>query len=55
MHLVGYLYEDYHDARSLEHKVCLYTLHFRNEEFLGYPRALLSYLEALFLRLHEIK
>jgi hypothetical protein len=23
MHLVGYLYEDYHDARSLEHKVAL--------------------------------
>jgi hypothetical protein len=22
MHLVGYLYEDYHDARSLEHKEC---------------------------------
>jgi hypothetical protein len=21
MHLVGYLYEDYHEARSLEHKV----------------------------------
>ena len=21
MHLDGYLYEDYHDARSLEHKV----------------------------------
>jgi hypothetical protein len=21
MHLVGYLHEDYHDARSLEHKV----------------------------------
>jgi hypothetical protein len=21
MHLVGYLYEAYHDARSLEHKV----------------------------------
>jgi hypothetical protein len=21
MYLVGYLYEDYHDARSLEHKV----------------------------------
>jgi hypothetical protein len=21
MHLVGYLYEDYHDAQSLEHKV----------------------------------
>jgi hypothetical protein len=21
MHLVGYLYEDYHDARSVEHKV----------------------------------
>ena len=21
MHPVGYLYEDYHDARSLEHKV----------------------------------
>jgi hypothetical protein len=20
MHLIGYLYEDYHDARSLEHK-----------------------------------
>jgi hypothetical protein len=23
MQLVGYLYEDYHDARSLEHKVKL--------------------------------
>ena len=23
MHLVGYLYEAYHDARSLEHKLCL--------------------------------
>jgi hypothetical protein len=23
MHLVGYLYGDYHDARSLEHKVHL--------------------------------
>jgi hypothetical protein len=23
MHLVGYLYEDYHDARSLEHKVSI--------------------------------
>jgi hypothetical protein len=23
MHLVGYLYEDYHDAQSLEHKVFL--------------------------------
>ena len=22
MRLVGYLYEDYHDARSHEHKVC---------------------------------
>jgi hypothetical protein len=22
MHLVGYLYEDCHDARSLEHEVC---------------------------------
>jgi hypothetical protein len=21
MHIVGYLYEDYHDAQSLEHKV----------------------------------
>jgi hypothetical protein len=21
MHLIGYLYEDYHDARSLEHKL----------------------------------
>jgi hypothetical protein len=21
IHLVGYLYEDYHDARSLEHKI----------------------------------
>jgi hypothetical protein len=26
MHLVGYLYEDYHDARSLEHKVQRSTL-----------------------------
>jgi hypothetical protein len=24
MHLAGYLYEDYHDARSLEHKVFQY-------------------------------
>jgi hypothetical protein len=33
MHLVGYLYEDYHDARSLEHKVdllCLPVLSARN-------------------------
>jgi hypothetical protein len=28
MHLVGYLYEDYHDARSLEHKV-LHSLNVR--------------------------
>jgi hypothetical protein len=30
MHLVGYLYEDYHDARSLEHKVLkhhIYIVH----------------------------
>jgi hypothetical protein len=27
MHLVGYLYEDYHDARSLEHKVSSELLH----------------------------
>jgi hypothetical protein len=28
-HLVGYLYEDYHDARSLEHKVLkLFTISF---------------------------
>ena len=26
MHLVGYLYEDYHDARSLEHKVITVNL-----------------------------
>jgi hypothetical protein len=26
MHLVGYLYKDYHDARSLEHKVPSNTL-----------------------------
>jgi hypothetical protein len=24
MHLVGYLYEDYHDARSHEHKVRIF-------------------------------
>jgi hypothetical protein len=27
MHLVGYLYEDYHDARSLEHKVTKFLIH----------------------------
>jgi hypothetical protein len=27
MHLVGYLYEDYHDARSLENKVsCVFCI-----------------------------
>ena len=26
MHLVGYLYEAYHDARSLEHKDAVYSL-----------------------------
>jgi hypothetical protein len=26
MHLVGYLYEDYHDARSLEHIVTFFVL-----------------------------
>jgi hypothetical protein len=25
MHLVGYLYEDYHDARLLEHKASLHV------------------------------
>ena len=29
MHLVGYLYEDYHDARSLEHKVLVLRNHTR--------------------------
>jgi hypothetical protein len=28
MHLVGYLYEDYHDARSLEHKVLKNVQHY---------------------------
>ena len=27
MHLVGYLYEDYHDARSLEHEVLVAKSH----------------------------
>jgi hypothetical protein len=31
MHLVGYLYEDYHDARSLEHKVCLASTALRQD------------------------
>jgi hypothetical protein len=44
MHLAGYLYEDYHDARPLEHKVhknnrCLFshinTLCRQNVEFLN--------------------
>jgi hypothetical protein len=26
MHLVGYLYEDYHDARSLEHSLYLFSM-----------------------------
>jgi len=26
MHIVGYFYENYHDARSPEHKVWLYDL-----------------------------
>jgi hypothetical protein len=28
MHLVGYLYEDYHDAQSLEHTVLHYSVSF---------------------------
>ena len=28
MHLVGYLYEDYHDARSTDRKVCNVSLFF---------------------------
>jgi hypothetical protein len=31
MHIVGYLYEDYHDARSLEYKV-LRKLYFSRRE-----------------------
>ena len=31
MHLVGYLYEDYHDARSLEHKVHVNSFAARHE------------------------
>ena len=30
MHLVGYLYEAYHDARSLEHKVLYICLMCKN-------------------------
>jgi hypothetical protein len=33
MHLVGYLYEDDHDARSLEHKVIKYVPAIRAEFF----------------------
>ena len=31
MHLVGYLYEDYHDARPLEHKTHTITAIFKNK------------------------
>jgi hypothetical protein len=34
MHLVGYLYEDYHDARSLEHKVVLFYFETETAKFL---------------------
>ena len=44
MHLVGYLYEDYHVARSLEHKVCRHEF-VRSTEHLN-PR----YTLMLFLR-----
>jgi hypothetical protein len=30
MHLIGYLYEDYHDARSLEHKIPCGVFNFNN-------------------------
>jgi hypothetical protein len=32
MHLVGYLYEDYYDARSLEHKVGEFLEHMRERQ-----------------------
>jgi hypothetical protein len=32
MHLFGYLYEDYHDEQSLEHKVKIFGLRFPTEE-----------------------
>jgi hypothetical protein len=30
MHLVGYLYEDYHDAQSLEHKKLNTCFNYKN-------------------------
>jgi hypothetical protein len=37
MHLVGYLYEDYHDARSLEHKVKeILNIKFNENLFCGF-------------------
>ena len=38
MHLVGYLYEDYHDARSLEHK--LYSLRRHNRKIIVFEEVL---------------
>jgi hypothetical protein len=35
MHLVGYLYEDYHDARSLEHKDRLFVYTSRERSVSG--------------------
>jgi hypothetical protein len=44
MHLVGYLYEDYHVARSLEHKVRITNFvglgPFENVQFIKLPTVL---------------
>jgi hypothetical protein len=36
MHLVGYLYDDYHDARSLEHKEHIYVVNCTSFTHLGH-------------------
>jgi hypothetical protein len=44
MHFVGYLYEDYHDARSLEHKK-QEEVHSMGVWFLGVTFGIIHFLE----------
>jgi hypothetical protein len=39
MHLVGYLYEEYHDVRSLEHKVTPLSIRFHDNPNSIFPVA----------------
>jgi hypothetical protein len=56
MHPVGYLYEDYHDARSLEHKIHNINWKYIQLQFLDFSLSLkfVIFLMAIRLKLKHV-